>query len=130
MVFEVKEVAVEDLNLPLNPARAPQIKWGEDFENFDDKRKIIYLKKLCSALNHATDIIQKERNELNDKCFNLNTQLQNADKNVGIRKDIYTKAITDHNLEKQKLIVRIQELEKEVKVRDEILKSYGHNLGD
>ena len=125
---ERKLLEISDLNLPEKPGLAPQINWGQDFENFDDKRKIIYLKKLCSALNHAADLIQQERDELLKKCHSLNEQLKNSDNSVSIRKDIYTKAITDHNEEKQNLIKRLQELEKEIKLKNEILKSYGINV--
>jgi septation ring formation regulator EzrA len=130
MGFEVKQIDADDLNMPENPAIAPQIRWGEDFEAFDDKRKIIYLKKVASALNHATDLIQKERNELIDKCKQMAEQLENADKNVGIRKDIYVNAITSFNAEKQTLAQTIQKLERDIKNRDEILKAYGHNIED
>ena len=128
MGFEIKKVNSEDLYLPEDPHIAPQITWGEDFENFDDKRKIIYLKKVASALNHSCDIIQKERNEWIDKCKNMATQLENADKNVGIRKDIYVKAITEHNEEKQKLYEQIQQLNKELKIRNELLRANGINI--
>jgi hypothetical protein len=141
MVFKIEEIelekdikkkreviTVDDMNLPEKPGLAPQIDWGKDFDAFDDAGKIRYLKKLCSALNHSADMVQKERDQWLQKCHDLSEQLKNSDSNVTIRKEIYTKAITDFNEEKQKLIKRLQELEREVRIRDEILKSYGHNL--
>jgi hypothetical protein len=126
--MKIKEVKVEDLNLPDDPGRAPQIVWGEDFENFDKDNKIRYLKKLCSALNHAADLIQKERNNLAEECVKMAKQLENADKIVGIRKDTLVKALTDHNEEKQKLIKELQRVQRELKIRDELLKSYGISI--
>lgn len=128
--MEIKKIKVEDLNLPKAPAKAPQIDWGEDFLNWDVSKQNLYLKKLCSALNHAADTIQNERNEGLNKLQEMKTILENADKSVNVQKDIVRRAITSHNEEKQKLIRRLQELEKEIKIRDEILKSYGHNLED
>lgn len=122
--MEVKKVEVKDLNLPDAPGLAPQIVWGEDFENFDSTNKIIYLKKLCSALNHAADLIQKERNELSEKCKAMAKDLESSGKMVDIRKDTLVKAITDHNAEKQELIKRIQELEVELKSTKAKLRKY------
>jgi seryl-tRNA synthetase len=112
---------IKELNLPKDPGRAPQINWGEDFENFDDIRKIIYLKKLCSALNHATDLIQKERNQLLVDIKVCNEAVENADKAVSIQKAIVLKAITDHNIEKQEFAKQLQTLEKEIKEKNKII---------
>lgn len=109
-------IEIEELNLPKDPGRAPQINWGKDFEDFDSVKKIIYLKKLCSALNHATDLIQNERNQLLKDAKVLNQLVENADNAVAIQKSIVLKAITDHNAEKQELIRVVKELE--TKVRD------------
>jgi len=113
--MDIKRIKEKDLNLPPMPAIAPQIDWGEDFLNWDVTKQNRYLKRLCSALNHATDLIQKERNELSRKLEERDIILKNADKNVATHKDIVIRAITSHNEEKQKLISTIQLLEKEVK---------------
>jgi hypothetical protein len=111
----MKVVKKEDLNLPDAPAQAPQIDWGEDFKSWDLKQQNRYLKRLCSALNHAADTIQNERNDALKECHRLSASVENADKATSIQKAIVIKAITEHNGEKQKLINRIQELENELK---------------
>ena len=114
-------IKVEKLNLPKTPA--PEIDFGKDFEDsFDDARKIRYLKKLASAMNHAADLIQKERDKLLADIVIAFKSVDNADKAVSIQKDIVVKAITSHNAEKQNLIKRIQELEMESKVKDQLIK--------
>lgn len=118
----MKIVRKEDLNLPDAPAQAPQIDWGKDFEEFDTGHKIRYLKKLCSALNHTADIIQKERNVALEDCHRLKKLAENAENSVSIQKAIVLKAITEHNEEKQNLISRLQELEKEIKEYKVIVK--------
>ena len=101
--MDIKKIKIEDLNLPLAPAQAPQIDWGEDFLNWDFDKQNRYLKRLCSALNHATDNIQKERNDALDKLHEMQANLENADNNVSVQKDIVIRAITSHNAEKQEL---------------------------
>lgn len=111
-------ISIDELKLPPAPAKAPQIDWGEDFENFDDSGKIRYLKKLTSALNHSADLIHKERNEALRQCHILAQQVENANKNVEIQKTIVKNALESFGIEKQELIKRIQELEKELKSID------------
>ena len=114
-------IDVKELNLPDEPGMAPQINWGEDFNNFDDMKKIIYLKKLCSALNHATDLIQKERNQLLVDIKVINDVAENANSAVAIQKAIVLKAITDHNTEKQEFANQLQALERTIKEKNKII---------
>lgn len=120
----MKIIKKEDLKLPVAPAQAPQIDWGEDFLEWDVEFQNRYLKKLCSALNHSADLIQKERNEALLECHRMAECVENADKAVTIQKSIVLKAITEHNEEKQNLIIRLQELEAEVKDKNAIIKLY------
>ena len=117
-------IKMDRVNLPDRPAEAPQIDFGQDFEDFDPVRKIIYLKKLSSAMNHATDLIQKERNILLDQAVELKAVAKNADDAVAIQKAIVLKAITDHNIEKQQLIKRLQELESRIKAQDMVIEKF------
>lgn len=111
-------ISIDELKLPPAPAKVPQIDWGDDFEAFDDKGKIRYLKKLASALNHSADIIHKERNEALKQCHVMAQDVENANKSVEIQKTIVRNALEGFNAEKQELINRIQELEQELKKID------------
>ena len=112
----------EDLKIPKDLSSVPQIDWGADFLAWDVNQQNRYLKKLCSALNQATDNIQSERNEALKECHRLNNAVENADKAVSIQKAIVIKAITEHNAEKQRLIERIQELEMDNKLLNVTIK--------
>lgn len=113
-------IKVERLKLP--DSAAPQIDFGQDFEEFDTERKIRYLKKLSSAMNHAADLIQRERDQLLKDIVVAVESVQNAENAVTIQKDIVVRSITSHNAEKQDLIKRIQELETEGKVQALLIK--------
>lgn len=123
-------IKVEEIELPENLKEIPQIDFGEDFKNFDDARKIRYLKLFSSAMNDVADKIQIERDQLLNELHKLKIVLENADKAVSIQKNIVLQAITAHNQEKQELINRLQELE--IKVREqetliEVLENGGNN---
>lgn len=111
-------IKLDQLHLPEAPNAVPQIDWGADFDAFDDKQKIIYLKKLASALNHSCDLIQKERNELLAKMDVLKKMAEHADTNVSQQKLALIQGLTNANAEKQELYRRIQELEATVKARE------------
>ena len=112
------KIKKEDLNLPPAPAMAPQIDWGEDFKAWDVEKQNRYLKRLCSALNHAADNIQNERNRALESCHEMKAVAEQSDKAVQIQKDIVRRSITGFNAEKQELIRRIQELETQNKDLD------------
>lgn len=111
----MKIIKKEDLHLPPAPAQAPQIDWGEDFKAWDVEQQNRYLKRLCSALNHSADMIQKERNAALNKLHEMKRILENADQAAATQKDIALRAITSYNTEKQELFTRLKQLETEVK---------------
>ena len=91
---------------------APQINFGKDFEDLQDKQKVVYLKKFSSSMNHAADLIQTERNEAVQKLILQDQQLRNADLNLAQIKASLVKNITDSNAEKQNLLAEIAELKR------------------
>jgi hypothetical protein len=103
----LKELDFEGITAP----RARMINFGEEFHKWDDKHKIEFLKKLASSMNHAADIMQQERNKLLEKVDVVQRQLENAEKNLLIQKNIVLKAITDNNKAKDEYIQLIQKLE-------------------
>ena len=108
-MVEVKQV---EKKLPFKHGEAPQIKFGADFEALEDRQKIMYLKKFSSSMNHAADLIQKERNDLVQKLITSERQVHNANLNVEQIQKTMTGFITDSNLEKQELLAELTELRK------------------
>lgn len=117
-------ISVKEIKLPKDHMLMPEIDFGEDFEALEPLKKVIYLKKLSSSLNHAADLIQKERNKLSEECIVLAAVAQNAENSANIQKGIVLKSITERNLEKQDFIKKMQELEQELRVYKQELRVY------
>lgn len=49
-------------------AVAPTIKWGKQYKDWSLRKRLDYCEKLASTMNHAADMLQKERNELLEVC--------------------------------------------------------------
>jgi hypothetical protein len=97
------------------------INYGEDFEKWDDRRKISYLKKLASSMNHAADVMQNERNAIAAEMVVVKEQSANTETNIGIQKAIVLKVITEGNIQNQNHIERIQKLESTVRGQAETI---------
>ena len=90
------------------------IAFGEEFEAWPDSRKMSYLKKLASSMNHAADLMQQERNAIAEDMKVVKLQLEYAERNLGIQKNIVLTTITQNNLDKQNFIADIQALKAKV----------------
>lgn len=91
------------------------IRFGPDFDEWEDDRKIRYLKALASSMNEAADTIQKERNALLVVVAQQKEQLANANKKIELQKLMLDQSIAEHNEERNSLGVRINELVQENK---------------
>lgn len=109
--------------LVTNVPKFKMIKYGEEFEAWPDSRKINYLKKLASSMNHAADLMQQERNEIAEEIKVIKEQMDNAEKNLAIQKGIVLKVITDGNVANQDHINRIQLLERKLREKDETIEN-------
>lgn len=97
----------------------PKIKWGEEFQEWDDDKKIAYLTKFSEAMNHAADTIQKERDELGALVEKKEAQLEAMKAGLEANNHMLQGEITQMNDYKQqvnantaKLNARIRELER------------------
>lgn len=108
--------------------KAPQIQFGEDFEDWDSDKKIRYLKRLASTMNHAADMMQNERNELLAKVKVLKAQLASSEQNLTITKDIMRNALTSNNTSKDEFATRIHELEYITKTQDKVIEELNMRL--
>ena len=97
----------------------PKIKWGEDFLAWDDAKKIAYLTKFGEAMNHAADVIQKERDKLSKLVKVKEAQLDQMQLMIDDNNRMLQSEVTQMNAYKQqvnatvtKLNARIKELER------------------
>lgn len=117
----IDDVVDGDLAKEIKNRRIQMIKFGEEFEKWDDKHKIEYLKKLASSMNEAADLMQRERNQLAIKLQTAKDQLKNMESNLDIQKSIVFKSITDTNQAKEDYISQIQLLQARVKAQDGVI---------
>jgi hypothetical protein len=114
----------EFADLDFEGVTAPQarmINFGEEFQKWPDSRKMTYLKKLASSMNHAADIMQQERNKLLEEREVIKAQLKNTESNLAIQKDIVLRTITANNSAKEEYIQLIQKLEGQVRSKDKAI---------
>lgn len=108
--------------------RARMINFGAEFDKWEPQRQIKYLKNLASAMNHAADVIQGERNALATEVETLKKQLENADKNVQNQKTILINAITENNRKSDEMGAIVQNLEGDIKKKETIIKELHYKL--
>ena len=108
----------ERLDDNLISRRPPKIRWGKQFLEMTDARKIEYLQKLASTMNHAAALIQEERNHLGALCEKKEEQLIKLDESVRRNNEMLQFEVTRMNEQRQgynqhvaKLNARIRELE-------------------
>ncbi len=109
-------VDVKQINekLDFSHGEAPQIQFGDDFDELADNQKILYLKKFSSSMNYAAYLIQQERNKLLTQLQVMQEQVKNADTNVAQVKESLVKVVTESNAEKQQFLSEISNLQREI----------------
>lgn len=45
-------------------SKIPQIRWGRDYRSWPIEKRLRYAERLASAMNHAADVLQTDRNSL------------------------------------------------------------------
>lgn len=108
--------------------KIPKLKFDPEFEERSDKDKIAYLKELASSMNHAADIMQKERNQL---AIDLKKQLslvENAEKALAIQKTITQNQLISGNQQIQELSNQIQQLQARTKAQDSVIETLNKEI--
>ena len=105
----------------LEQPKAPKILWGRPYQMWGADRKVSYLEGLAYALNHACDVIQKERDELLKLCGLKERQLMANQAQVAESQSTLHTEIQKLNEDRQKwnesakkMNERIRELESQV----------------
>ena len=94
---------------------AREINWGADFEDLEERSKIVYLKKFSASMNQAADLMQKERNSLLNDIEVMKKMLESGEQATMNQKMTMIKVITDNNLAMQKLGDEMMELKAELR---------------
>lgn len=96
----------------------PHIKWGDKFKSWDTEKKISFLIKFSEAMNHAADVIQKERDVLGKLVEKKEAMLINIQGQLEANNKMVQSEVMKMNEYKQqsnatiaKLNARIRELE-------------------
>lgn len=106
---------------PLEINKGHRLQFGEKFYEWDTGQQIEYLIKLASSMNHAADMIQRERDNLMQKHEQLFRTLESCEKNLDTQKQININMITSANAKEQKYIKDIQILQSRVRAQDAVI---------
>ncbi len=79
----------------------PMINWGRLYREWTDDKKITYLEKLASSMNHAAHLIQTERNQLGDLCEKKEKQIKSLKIALDQNNSMIQGEITKMNADRQ-----------------------------
>lgn len=103
------------LDKQLIEQRPPKINWGMIYKGMPNEKKISYLEKLASAMNHAASIVQGERNALNNLCGLKEKQIKQLKVSMDQNNAILQSEITKMNEQRQQFNKFVSKLNKEIK---------------
>jgi hypothetical protein len=94
---------------------AHQISWGDEYKSWPIERRLEYAEKLASSMNHAADILQKERDELIKVAVAAEAKLKSNIKSYVSQGELMHKELGAADAEKQVLYQEIVSLKSQVK---------------
>lgn len=93
----------------------PRIAWGQRYQDSSDAEKIRYLEKFARSMNHAADLVQCERNELNDLCEKKEAQLIQMNNMLGKNNEMLQAEVTRMNAQRQHFTEEMQKLKAKIR---------------
>jgi len=103
----------------------PQIAWGEQFKAWPVQQQLSFAKKVASAMNHAADLLQKERDELLDICIKQERQIEALQKANLQGSQTAHAELQSQGEERQQLYKQIMELQSDNKRLRKLLREAG-----
>jgi hypothetical protein len=100
--------------LPGMRSKAPPIKWGADYQKLSLRRRLRYAENIASAMNHAADVIQTERQGLIEVARQQEKQIKQLAAELKNQGEIINSELTRANEEKQELLKKIVEQKHEL----------------
>lgn len=115
---------LEDLELSfVNPkGLVKTIAWGQDYMDWTLEKRLEYAEALAGTMNQTAELMQDERNRMVGEVELMQKKVENAEKFADISKTSLIKNITESNAKQQELAAIIEELKKEVKEKDQVIK--------
>lgn len=114
---------------------APPITWGDKFNAMPIEDQLDRAKKVASAMNHAADVLQKERNNLLETCADQDRKIAHAQKIYLQQGELFHKQLQKENAKQQELnqllvekTMEISRLEAEVKRLSAIVDGFDREL--
>jgi seryl-tRNA synthetase len=101
----------------------PRIKWGDKYADWTDAEKVPYLETLACSMNNAADLIQIERNELNEICAMKDKQVKKISEAMEQNMNMLQSEMTNMNTQRQDYHACISDLNKKVKELEETIKN-------
>lgn len=115
--------AMKDIErLPAMQSRAPDIRWGGEFESWGLRRQRDFAMRLASSMNHAADMLQQERNKLLELCKKQERLLESAQDGYRNQGQLMNNELGKANAEKQELYKQIVNLQAALKEKQKRIK--------
>jgi len=94
---------------------APNIAWGEEYNSWSVEKRLHRAERVAAAMNHAADVLQKERDALVETCKHQEAQLKNNTQQYTAQGELLHSRLGQENAEKQKLYEKILSLKAAIK---------------
>jgi hypothetical protein len=108
--------------LPGMESNIATLQWGEKFQEWPDDRKISYLSKLSSSMNHAADVAQQQLFSAWDLLRSKEKQITQLKQKVADQNEVLQNHLTRTNGNEQELQERIVELHTELRAAKKRIK--------
>lgn len=118
------------VRLPRMEKCAPTIRWGNEYMSWSLQKRLSYAERLASAMNHAADVLQQERNKLIELAKEQEKQLEENVKKYTAQGEVLHKELSSIDEEKQKLYYQIVELTKQTNKQSKRIKQLEKQLGN
>ena len=101
--------------LPELNKKAPKITWGDAYLAWPVEKRLEFAEKLASTMNHAADMLQKERNALIDIAKKQELLIADHVRKYDAQSEMIQLQMVRANEEKQELYVQLDDTMKEKK---------------
>lgn len=96
--------------LPGMSDNAPEISWGDSFAEWTEHKRMRYAMRLASAMNHAADVCQKERDKVIELASIQEKQLEQLKVEHNKFVHVVNQKLAKENSDKQELYQKIVDL--------------------